>query len=207
MNSYAKKILKIIIPVIVILTVVLYASLYWWFHNSIDNVLTSKQQNWLLTEIDNSTVLPDKIYNTMRKYFPDFYASNTWNYKIKKVLGIKTSYCQCNELYLPFLIKKQTEKKNKWDVFQQDDLIIKLFIEKKFSQKECFTFNMNISDFGLNSHGIFEAAKTYFNKELKNLTEEEIIGLFFIRKAPTHYNPISNKKNYEKAVNEIMKTK
>ena len=89
-------------------------------------------------------------------------------------------------------------------MFNQEDLIIKLFIEKNFSQKDCFTFLMNISEFGLNTRGMDEAAKKYFHKNLSDLTEKEIIGLYFIQKAPAYYNPINNKDNYEKAVDKVI---
>ncbi|WP_044211079.1 transglycosylase domain-containing protein [Flammeovirga sp. OC4] len=196
------KLLKIILIVVVTFMMALYAFIYVWFHNSIDRVLSSEQQGWLINEIQNTPQLPDKIYDTMGKYYPSFYITNSWDNKMMYLLGFDQP-CQCNDLYLPF-IHGNRKSKVKWVPFNQQDLIIKLFLEKKVTQKDCFTYSMNISSFGSNIYGIESASDYFFNKVLKELNEEEIIGLYLIQQAPSFYNPNYNKERYLEKVSEII---
>ncbi len=200
-----KKVIKRLLLVTFLLTGLTYFFIYWWFHNSIDHILTYKQKAWLKSEIEKTPELTENIYKTMENHFPDFYSENSWNYKFKNILGIKTSPCQCTEIYLPFIPgEKSAYKKNSWVPGQQYDLLIKLYIEQNFSQKKCFTFNMNISEFGSNTQGIKEAARLYYNKQLAELSEKEILGLYVIQKGPTHFNPFYNRENLEEAIMHIL---
>ncbi|WP_018344833.1 transglycosylase domain-containing protein [Cytophaga aurantiaca] len=190
-----------------LLLIGMYIFLYIWFHKNIDVVMTKNQQKWLVTEISNSPKFPDKVYNTLEKYDPEFYSDNAWNYNLKRIFGRSKRRCQCNEIYLPYIPGDTviTNTDRPWVPFNQDDLLIKLFIEKNFTQKECFTFNMNTSEFGGNTNGIHEASKYYFEKSLEELTEREIVGLYVIQFAPSQYNPLRNRVKYDEAVDAIMK--
>lgn len=157
--------------------------------------------------IQNSKKLPQRFYVTMEKYNPDFFETGVWKSKMNRTFfAIRNSVCQCNEIYLPFIPGNENRKfQQKWVPFNQHDAIIKMFIEDEFSQIDCFTFYMNNCEFGMETQGIEQAAKIYFNKLPNMLNEEEIIGLYVISKSPTRYNPKLNYKNYRNAVNTIMK--
>jgi hypothetical protein len=201
-----KKILLWLSLITVLVVTGTYTFLYVWFHNNEDLVLNSAQKDWLTTVISESPDLPDNVYLTMEKYYPNFYSDNTWNYKLKSLAGFTRRKCQCNEIYLPYIPgdSKQWNDERPWIPFDQKDVLVKLYIEKHFTQKECFTFNMNFSKFGGNTLGIFEASKYFYNKELAELTEREVIGLYVILKAPAHLNPINNPKNHKRAVDAVM---
>lgn len=205
-KTVKKVFIKLVISIIFV-GGMLYAFLYWSFHNNIDSVLNDNQKTWLINEMKHTPELPEKIYSTMLKYFPDFYSENSWNHKVKKVIGIKPLPCQCADIYLPYIPGEDKTHNSTSVLFHQNDLIVKLYMEKHFSQKDCFTFNMNISEFGPKLKGISEAAKYYFNKELSTLTEEEIIGLYVIHKAPGYYNPINRKEKFDQAVDAIIKNR
>ncbi len=211
MASFLKQMIRFFFKWFTLLSIALlvgtYIFMYVWFHNSIDSVLTKKQQNWLVTEISNSPKLPDNVYNTLEKYYPGFYSENVWDYNLKRVFSHPKRRCQCNEMYLPYVPgdTMSMHVDRPWVPFDQYDLLTKLFIENNFTQKECFTFNMNTSEFGGNTNGMSDASKYYFKKELSELTEREIVGLYVIQLAPSRYNPQRNKEKYNEAVDAIMK--
>ena len=68
-------------------------------------------------------------------------------------------------------------------------------IECRYSKKEILTMYFNTVDFGSNAYGIRTAAKTYFDKEPKDLTYEESAVLIGLLKATSYYNPRFNPKN------------
>lgn len=177
--------------------------MYIWFHNNIDDVLSKEQQDLLIEMIEETPPLPENIYSTMEKYFPVFYSLNSWNYKFKEVMGVRDAHCQCSEIYFYFIPGEPIVEDRRILIYSKD-LMIRLFLEQNFTQKECYAFNMSILGFGSNTRGITEAAQFYFNKELDELTEEEIIGLYFISKAPITYSPVLNKENYDIAVKNVM---
>lgn len=201
-----QKIVVYFILLIFALATISYAFLYYWFHNKIENVLSKSQQEWLINDIANSPELPDSFYNTIEKYFPEPYEEHTWNASVKHFLGIKSNHCQCNELYLFFIDGKPLEER-KWIPFGKDDIVIKLFIEQIFSQKECLRYNMNSSEFAYGINGISELSKFFYNKELKDLNEREIIGLYMNQFAPSTYNPIKNKEKFDKVIETVIKRK
>lgn len=71
-------------------------------------------------------------------------------------------------------------------------------LERAYTKAEIITMYLNTVDFIYNSFGIQAAAATYFNKDQKDLTLEEIAVLIGMLKSPVLYNP---KKNPESAFN------
>ena len=81
-------------------------------------------------------------------------------------------------------------------------------LERAYTKKELITMYLNTVNFGyvkgVEIQGINEAARTYFNKNSKNLLLEEAAILVGMLKAPTTYNPISNPKNAYKRRNIVF---
>lgn len=69
-----------------------------------------------------------------------------------------------------------------------------LKIKKEFSPDECLKFVLMNYDFGNKNIGIKEASKFYFNKNIDNLNEKEIITLVVMLKNSALYSPIRNPK-------------
>jgi penicillin-binding protein 1A len=81
-------------------------------------------------------------------------------------------------------------------------------LEHKYTKDEILTFYLNKIFFGESSYGIQAAAKTYFGKELKDLTPDEVALLAGLPQAPTQYNPYlhpDSAKNRRTIVLGIMK--
>lgn len=82
-----------------------------------------------------------------------------------------------------------------------------LKIKKEFSPDECLKFVLMNYDFGNKNIGIKAASKFYFNKNIDNLNEKEIITLVVMLKNSALYNPIRNPKgvaNKVKVFQEIL---
>lgn len=77
------------------------------------------------------------------------------------------------------------------------ELVMSIMLERTYTKEEILTWYLNTVDFVHNSFGIKSAAKTYFNKSVSELTQEESAVLIGMLKAPSAYNPVSN---YEKSV-------
>lgn len=64
-----------------------------------------------------------------------------------------------------------------------------LRLEHEFTKEEILELYLNTAFFGQRSYGVIAAARTYFNKELGDLTLSEMAILAGIPPAPSNYNP------------------
>lgn len=67
--------------------------------------------------------------------------------------------------------------------------VIAIQLERLYTKEEILTMYLNYFDFLHNAVGIKSAAKTYFNKEPKDLTVNESALLIGLCKNPSYYNP------------------
>jgi penicillin-binding protein 1A len=84
------------------------------------------------------------------------------------------------------------------------ELVMSVMLERTYTKEEILTMYLNTVDFVHNSYGIKSAAKTYFNKEVENLSIEESAVLVGMLKAPSKYNPISNMENSMQRRNVVL---
>lgn len=71
------------------------------------------------------------------------------------------------------------------------ELAVSVAIEQQYSKDQILDMYLNSVYFGENAFGIEDAAKTYFNKEPKDLSVAESAMLVGVLPAPTVYSPIS----------------
>jgi len=72
------------------------------------------------------------------------------------------------------------------------EAILAIRMELIFSKDEILEMYLNQIYYGHGSYGIAAAARTYFGKELKDLTISESAMIAALPKAPTHYSPYNN---------------
>jgi penicillin-binding protein 1A len=72
------------------------------------------------------------------------------------------------------------------------EAILAVRMELVFSKDEILEMYLNQIYYGHGSYGIAAAARTYFGKELKDLTISECAMIASLPKAPTHYSPYNN---------------
>jgi len=70
--------------------------------------------------------------------------------------------------------------------------VISIRLEQRYTKPEILAMYLNTVDFGYNSFGIKSAARTYFNKDVKNLNVQEAAVLVGILKGITLYSPVRN---------------
>ncbi len=70
-------------------------------------------------------------------------------------------------------------------------------LEKSYTKNEILEMYLNISYFGRGAHGVGVAARTYFNKDIKDITIPEAAVLVALLKSPYGYDPF---RNYNRAL-------
>lgn len=85
-----------------------------------------------------------------------------------------------------FLSQEQTLKR------KIQEAMLALEIEQKYSKKEILEMYMNQIYFGQGAYGIQTAAKTYFNKDVDQLTLTQCAMLAGLPKSPNYYSPFNN---------------
>jgi len=82
--------------------------------------------------------------------------------------------------------------------------VIAVKLERYYTKEEIITLYLNYFDFLHNAVGIKLAAKTYFNKEPKDLTIGESATLVGMLKNPSYFNPKRNLKRAEGRRNTVL---
>jgi membrane peptidoglycan carboxypeptidase len=75
------------------------------------------------------------------------------------------------------------------------ELILAIEVELMYSKNEILEMYLNVSPYGGTIYGIKEAAKTYFGKEVGDLTLAESAYLAGIPKSPNNYSPFIGNPN------------
>ena len=73
--------------------------------------------------------------------------------------------------------------------FSFTKMIYKLKIEKEFTEENCLKFDFLNADYLYGNKGVKQASKYYFNKEIDELNEKEIINLILMLENPSLHNP------------------
>lgn len=74
------------------------------------------------------------------------------------------------------------------------EVILSIEIEQMYKKDDILKMYLNEIPYGSNAYGVKVAAKTYFGKELKDLTLEESAVLAALPQAPTYFSPYGNNK-------------
>ena len=82
--------------------------------------------------------------------------------------------------------------------------MLALEIEHKYSKKEILEMYMNQIYFGQGAYGIQTAAKTYFNKDVNELTLTQCAMLAGLPKSPNYYSPFNNLNEAKKRKNVVL---
>lgn len=76
------------------------------------------------------------------------------------------------------------------------EIILALEIENRYSKEEILEMYLNVVYFGSGAYGVQNASKTYFDKDVSDLSLDECAMLAGLPQSPSAYNP---KKHYDKA--------
>ena len=84
------------------------------------------------------------------------------------------------------------------------EIFLAINLEKKYSKEEILEFYINSINFGNGYYGIGAAAKGYFNKNVSELSLDEVAFLCAIPNNPSYYNPIVHYEHTIKRRNIIL---
>lgn len=82
--------------------------------------------------------------------------------------------------------------------------VIAVKLERFYTKEEIITMYLNYFDFLHNAVGIKTAAKTYFNKEPKNLSVSEAATLIGMCKNPSYFNPVRKPERCKERRNVVL---
>lgn len=97
-----------------------------------------------------------------------------------------------------FLSQEQTLKR------KIQEAMLALEIEHKYSKKEILEMYMNQIYFGQGAYGVQTAARTYFNKDVDQLSLNQCAMLAGLPKSPNYYSPFNNRKEAEERKNTVL---
>lgn len=80
-------------------------------------------------------------------------------------------------------------------IIKTKEWITAIQLERNYTKKEIITMYLNTYEYGSNAFGIKVAAKTFFNKQPKDLTIEESAVIVGVLNNPNLYSPIYNLNN------------
>ena len=80
-----------------------------------------------------------------------------------------------------------------------------LELEKKYDKKEIMEWYLNAVYFGEGCYGVQTAAKTYFGKDVSELSLAECAAIVGITNKPTYYDPFYNEENNKERQETILR--
>ncbi|WP_114748009.1 penicillin-binding protein 1A [Pleomorphovibrio marinus] len=89
-------------------------------------------------------------------------------------------------------------------IIKTKEWIVATRLERSYTKDEILTMYLNTSEFGSNAYGIKTAAKTFFNKDPKDLNLQESATLVGLFKAPSYYSPVYNPENSTRRRNTVL---
>lgn len=92
------------------------------------------------------------------------------------------------------LLGQESSKSLKRVIDKLKEWIVAIRLERNFTKEEIITLYLNMVNYGDETYGIRNAAKTYFQKEPGQLAVEEAAVLVGLLKGSTRYNPRRNPK-------------
>ena len=103
------------------------------------------------------------------------------------------------------LIKNLTDDKEVTVQRKVQEILRAQEFEKNYGKDKILEAYLNTSYFGEGCYGVKTAARTYFDKDVKDLTLAESASIIGITNSPTRYNPYLNPDNNIKRRNDILK--
>ena len=85
------------------------------------------------------------------------------------------------------------------------EMILAIKIESQLRKKEILERYMNQIYLGIGSFGFAAAARSYYDKDVKDLTIAEISVLVGLPKAPSHYNPKRNPEGAKERQKHVLR--
>ncbi len=116
----------------------------------------------------------------------------------------ETSYAQGGSTITQQLVKNALLTPEKSLRRKYQELILSIEVERRYSKEEILEMYLNSIYFGAGAYGIEEAAQTYFDKDVAQLTIEEAAILAALPKAPSALTPFGGNRERLFARQELI---
>ncbi|MBU6140369.1 MAG: PBP1A family penicillin-binding protein [Proteobacteria bacterium] len=85
------------------------------------------------------------------------------------------------------------------------EVLLALQLERRFTKEQILTFYLNRAYFGAGNHGVGNAAKSYFGKDVSQLSLRESALLAGLLKAPSKLSPKNNRELAENRTSVVLR--
>jgi hypothetical protein len=138
--------------------------------------------------------IPDNIINAYDKVFPNSLKNKIYPDIIWCIIAPRhnNSYVQIN---LAYDITTTTRLKL---------ISVANQLDNRLTKKQCIYAYLSKFDFFNTVKGVENAAKVYYNKDLKSLTEAECLELVIMTKNPAIYNKFKHQDKLDEEVKKVL---
>jgi len=205
-----KKITKIISKIILFTTIsilLILLGLYVWLNQRIDTVIEKETYNHLVEAINASNVLPDRFYEIYGQVTEFDEKSTTNTYIFNGFLNTRNHHkknpCPCADASYKFLRNATAD----YGLSGINTITIGLALDKDASPKKCLDFYLSQFDFLYSTIGIQNASQLYYQKDLEQLSDDEMLELSIMTLNPKFYDKIREPENLKNKVEEVKTNK
>lgn len=198
-NYKMKRLIKIFRNSVIIVLLLILA-FYIFLLNAWKIDFTEEEIKPYITEIKQAEELPYLFYELYNLDNNNSLDSGTMEFLAKSLFYIKTS--RPISVWLARMIYIPKMKDRVFINRVKIELSLAMKIDRETLQKEQLNYLLNDLDFVNGQIGVKNASKFYFEKEITELTENEIASLIVMTRNPAFYNP---KRRPEKLKNEVDK--
>ena len=199
MKKFAKITLDII-SLIATLIVLIVFGFYLYLNQKIDMSINKELYDYLVEEINASKDLPDRFYEMYGQVTGFTEKSTTNKYLFKGLMNLKSPHfknpCPCIDATYDLHINYRATI-DKWN--------LGVALDKDASPKKCLDYYLSKFYFLYNTFGIQNASRFYYQKDLEQLTDDEMLELAIMTLNPSFYNKIRNPERLQRMVEEIKK--
>lgn len=179
-----------------VLLILLYFGVRIWLVTRFDSVVENQPYTEFVEAIKKTPPLPQKLFDAYERVY-NLDERKTTNLLLAemswRVWDFKYHNTSCGCVQVSFPIFRKTF----------DQLTVGLALDQKVGPRKCLEYHLNRQDFLFNQIGVRNAAKFYFEKELDDLAETELLTLCIMMKNPSLYNPIIHPERILRRLSEI----
>ncbi len=176
----------------VMLAVVIYMG---YIFSDLNQDVDRKKVEQIIAKVKSSEKHDEQLIAMYNRIHKNTLEKSSWNNVWNWFWG---DYYRC-----PCLDVARMSYINKRHKIEENNLVISIAMEREVSQTDCLNYIFENSNYFFSIKGVDDAASCYFGKTVKELTDDELIGLIVMQKGPILYNPIRNREKYDKKVAEV----
>jgi len=150
----------------------------------------------IITEVEQSSPLDERVIDMYAQIHKGALERSSLEKIIDALSGDMNTNCPCFDVARVTYI-------NNYHKLGENDFAVARRIERKVSQRQCLTYVLNASNYLYGNKGVRSAAAFFFGKTMKELSDDELIGLLIMLENSSLYNPKRFRKKYDAKVREV----